>query len=181
MDLLAQLFGSAAAGLKRHPEGLTGLVVLSNTHVPLTVESLRNTLDSLYPGQFQSSEEAGNKVSKGFLQGMFGIECVIPGAQGWYLLHSNLGPYTAFSDFGEHIDDEELRDVAEAQEFSLEMHLVSIHGIQEEAYRFIGAVLAVLAPADSAILVHPSNHAVIAFTPAVRKCLAAGDAAHGTS
>lgn len=181
MDLLARLFGSAAARLKRHPEGLTGLVVLSNTHVPLTVESLRGTLDTLYPDQFAQSEDAGNKVSKGFLPGMFGIECVIPGAEGWYVVHSNLGPFTAYSDFEKHIDDDELRDVAEAQEFSLEVHLVSIHGIQEEAYRFIGALLAMLAPADSAILVHPSNHAVIAFTPSVRKCLAAGDAAHGTS
>jgi len=177
MRLLSELFGAEPAQINPHPR----LAVLSQTYVSLTVESLRSTLDFLYPAQFPLSEITENKVRDGFFEGMLLIECVIPGAQGWYVVYSLSAVHAVPVDFAAYVEDDALRAVTEAQEFSLEVGLVSIHGVEEEAYNFIGKVLAALAPPDSAVLIHPSLYSVVPFTSDVRKRLASGNATFGNA
>jgi hypothetical protein len=50
-----------------------------------------------------------------------------------------------------------------------------VHGDNDdEAYRFIGKVLAELAPADTAALVHPERLTTLGFDAEVRRQLASG-------
>jgi hypothetical protein len=103
----------------------------------------------------------------------FLINSAIPGATSMFMLHSVPGPYTEFSPFADHIRDAALRHIAVAQQAWL--GLDRVHGDKdEEAYRFIGKVLAELAPADAAVLVHPERLVTFRFDAEVRRQLANG-------
>lgn len=153
------------------------LIVLSNTHVALTVERLLATLNRLYPGEFLPPRQ-NNFVIDGAVPGAtFFIQCSVPGARGTFMMHSVRGRYTDVSDFARHIADRRLRQRAEAQACWMSVDLRGRHGNagKEEPYRLIGALLATLAPADSAFVVDLATSAIVAFSDEVRDRLARGD------
>lgn len=153
---------------------MISLVVLSNKFVDLSASSLSKVLDELYPGKFWPPEQQANFVVGGPMFGQFLIKSTIPGAAGFFMLISMPGPYTDFSDFARFIADPSLRRRAEAQRCWLSVDLLHNITTEEEAYRFIAAALAKLAPADAAVLVNPENNAAIVFDDDVRRRLADG-------
>src|SRR5713226_2044823 len=117
--LRGELSGSLHPAPLQRPGGaeMVSWVVLSNSYVELTADALRANLDQLYPGQFLPPREQGNFVVDGNVPGAeFLIQSSVPGAAGLFLLYSVPGPYTAFSDFADHIEDASLRELAQAQE-----------------------------------------------------------------
>jgi hypothetical protein len=154
---------------------MVGWVVLSNTWVELTEESLRAHLDRIYPGEFLPPRQQGTFVVAGQMDDMqFLINSVIPGATGMFLLHAVPGPYTEFSSFAGHIADAALRDIAIAQQVWLGVERISGDN-DDDAYRFIGKVLATLAPSDASVLVHPSRLVSYPFDAGMRQKLSLGD------
>jgi hypothetical protein len=179
MRFLEKLFRgreASAAPTDDDAEDMVSLVVLSNTYVELTLDTVRQHLDSLYPGEFLPPRNEGSFVVDGAVEGAtFMIKSAVPGASGIYMLHSVPGPYTEFSNFDEFITDPDLCALAQSQNCWLSVDLMMRGSAPEqEAYRFIGAVLAVLAPADSAALVHPTKPLTIRFDDDVRRHLAKG-------
>jgi hypothetical protein len=161
---------------------MISLVVLSNSYVELTLEALREILEQIYPGRFLPPREHGTFVVDGNVPGVeFLIQSDIPGAAGMFLLYSVPGPYTEFSDFAERIADASLRRLAQAQACWLSVDLIHRYTTEEEACRFIGSVLAHLAPRDAAVLVHPSRLVTIAFDDQVRRTLASDGRIFGNS
>jgi hypothetical protein len=148
----------------------------------LTLDLLRKQLDQTYPGYFLPPREQGTFVVDGSVPGAeFLIQSDIPGAGGIFLLLSVPMPYTMFSDFAAHIADASLRQLAEAQTCWLSVDLIHRDVPAHEAYRFIGGVLAQLAPPDAAALVHPSRLITVAFDDQVRRTLASGGQVFGTA
>jgi hypothetical protein len=162
---------SDGPGSKRR---MISLVVLSDDYVQITANSLSKKLDELYPGKFWPLHQQANFVADGPTPGQFLIKSTIPGAAGLFMLLSAPAPYTEFSDFARFIADPALRHVAEAQRCWLSVDLVHNITSEEEAYRFIGAALAKLAPADAAVLVRPEDNSTIRFDEKLRQRLAAG-------
>jgi hypothetical protein len=162
---------------------MVSLVVLSTTFVELTLESLCASLDQIYPSHFLPPREQGSFVadSENLPGGEYFIKSDVPGARGMFLLYTVPGPYTAVSDFADHIADSALRRLAEEQACWLSVDLVHDSTNEDEAYRFIGSVLAHLAPADTAALVHPSKLTTIAFDGDLRRRLASGGQIFGTA
>jgi hypothetical protein len=153
---------------------MISLVVLSNDCVQFTAKSLSEKLDELYPGKFLPERQQANFVVGGPASGQFLIKSTIPGAAGLFMLMSVPEPYTEFSDFARFIADSSLRRTAEAQHCWLSVDLVSKIASDEDAYRFIGAALAKLAPASAAVLVKPEDNSTVRFDEELRRRLAAG-------
>jgi hypothetical protein len=147
-------------------------VVLSKTYLDLDAGAVRKKLDELYPGRFLPAEQQANFVVGSKMPGMFIIKSTMAGAAGLFMLLNVPGPYTEFSDFAASIADPLLRP--EAQTAWLSVDLIGKITTNEEAYRFIGAVLAKLAPADAAFLVKPATNSTIVFDDTVRSQLASG-------
>jgi hypothetical protein len=173
MDFLKRLFGLAAAPPEAEPD-MVGWVVLSNTDVDLTVDSVRATLDVLYPGQFLPANERNFVIEGAVPDSQFMIQSNVAGAAGMFMLHSVPGPYTDFSDFAEAITEPGVRALAVAQQAWLAVDTMHVHTTEAEAYRLIGALLAKLAPPDAAVLVHPSKPIVMRLDGDVRSRLASG-------
>jgi hypothetical protein len=153
---------------------MVGWVVLSNSWVELTEDTLRARLDQLYSGQFLPPRERGTFVVGGPVAGMqFLINSAIAGASGMFMLHSVPGPYTEFSPFANHIRDAALRHIAITQQAWLGLDRMGVDK-EDDAYCFIGKVLAELAPADAAALVHPGRLITLSFDGEVRRRLANG-------
>ena len=150
-------------------------VVLADSYVDLKLDSLRQKLDEIYPGEFLPPRLQGNFVVPGPEPGQFLIQCHVPGAAGAFMLNSIRGPYTDVSDFAAAIADRSLRREAERQRCWLSVDLVHRHSTDEDAYRFIGQVLAELVPADAAFLVHPGRRATIVFDDNIRRQLKNGE------
>jgi hypothetical protein len=176
MRFLRDLFGRRKKAMPpRQRRDMISLVVLSNSYVELTLDTLREHLEQVYPGRFLPPREKGTFVVEGNIPDTpFFIQSDIPGAAGSFLLHSVPGPYTMFSDFAAHISDPSLRRLAQAQCCWLSVDLIHHDTTEGEAYRFIGRVLAELAPRDAAAVVHPSRLVTIAFDDEVRRKLANG-------
>ncbi len=150
-------------------------VVLTNSYVDLTLDSLRAKLDEVYPGQFLPPRNEGNFVIDGPTPGGILIQANMSDAAGMFLLHNVPGPYWKFSDFAKAIADPAIRKKAVAQCCWLSVDRVGKHGSEEDGYRFIEQVLAKLAPSDAAFLVHPSKPIVIPFDDNLRGRLARGE------
>lgn len=150
-------------------------VVLSNTYVELDVDSLRAKLDEIYPGQFLPRREKGNFVINGPGLGRLFVNVNLPRAAGMFVVISVPRPYTEFSTFQRKIADPTLRRRAEAQTCWLSVDMIHKNTTEEDAYRFIEQVLAKLAPADAAFLVHPSKLITIPFDRDIRRRMADGD------
>ena len=147
-------------------------VVLFDSDVEFTVDSLRAELDRLWPGQFLPKRDNGSFVVEGTVPGaQFMIQSRVPGASGTFLLHNVPAPYSEFSDMVERIPDASLRDIAKAQGCWISVDLIGKSGAAE-AYKFIGSVLARIAPPDAAVLLHPSRGTAVRFTADVRRKLA---------
>jgi hypothetical protein len=180
-EVTARALPARSARLKSEPSRPGGeremisWVVLANSYVDLKLESLRQKLDELYPGEFLPPRLQGNFVVPGPEPGQFLIQCHVPGAAGAFMLNSIRGPYTDVSDFAAAIADRSLRRKAETQRCWLSVDLVHQHATDADAYRFIGHVLAKLAPADAAFLVHPVRRTTIAFDDDIRRRLANGE------
>jgi hypothetical protein len=154
---------------------MIGWVVLSESWVELTEETLRAQLDRLYPGEFLPPRERGTFVVAGAVDDIqFLVNSAIAGATGLFMLQSVPGPYTEFSPFAGHIQDAALRRIAIAQQAWLGLERIGGHN-EDDAYRFIGKVLVALAPDDAAVLVHPSRLTSFPFDAALRRNLANGD------
>jgi len=151
------------------------LVVLASTYVDYTLDSLRAKLDEIYPGQFLPPREKANFVIDGPTPGGFLIQANLPGAAGMFLLHNVPGPYWEYSGFAKAIVDPAIRKKAMAQCCWLSVDRIGKHASEEDGYRFIGQVLANLAPSDAAFLVHPSKLITIVFDDELRGRLARGD------
>jgi hypothetical protein len=184
MRFLEKLFGrwKKARSSPHRDREMVGLVVLSTSYVELNLDGLRENLDRIYPGHFLPPRERGTFIVEGSVPGAeFLIQSDIPGAAGTFLLHSVPGPYTHVSNFAAHIADASLRRLAHAQTCWLSIDLIHGQAVEEEAYRFIGSVLAQLAPADAVAVVHPSRLLTIAFTDQVLRELASGGQIFGTA
>jgi len=180
MGLLSRLFGREAEqpSKPRHGDGdMVSLVVLSASCPELALESVRSTLDELFPGEFLPPREEGNFVIDGSVpQAQFMVQCVVPNNGGVFMVQNVPSPYTEFSNFLSHISDPTLHQLAAAQSCWLSVDLMHQYEPKvEDAYRFIGALLAKLAPSDAAVLVHPSRMDAVRFTEHTRRQLAAGD------
>jgi hypothetical protein len=182
MRFLQDLFGRRKKAMPpRQRRDMISLVVLSNSYVEVTLDTLREHLEQVYPGRFLPPREKGTFVVEGNIPDTpFLIQSDIPGAAGSFLLHSVPGPYTMFSDFAAHISNFSLRRLAQAQCCWLSVDLIHHDTTEGEAYRFIGSVLAKLAPRDAAAVVHPSRLVTIAFDDEVRRKLANGGQVFGT-
>ena len=151
---------------------MIGWVVLFDSDVEFTEDSLRAELDRLWPGQFLPQRDNGSFVVEGTVPGAeFMIQSRVPGVSGTFLLHNVPAPYSEFSDMVERIPDASLRDIAKAQGCWMSVDLMSEVGAAE-AYKFVGSVLARLAPPDAAVLLHPSRGTAVRFTQDVRRKLA---------
>jgi hypothetical protein len=185
MGLFSRLFGR---GNNEQPppspddEGaMVSLVVLSNTYVKLTVDGLLAVLDEIFPGQFLPPRQ-DNFVIDGAVPGAtFLIQSTVPGARGTFMMHSVSGPYMEFSNFSDDVEVPQ-RDRAVSQACWMSIDLIRHHGNSgdDEPCRLIGSVLAKLAPADSAFLVHPATCATMEFDETVRRRLASGDQMFGS-
>lgn len=169
-----QAQGSPASSVPQDRE-MVSLVVLANTFVDLTLDSLRTKLDEIYPGQFLPPREKGNFVADGPTPGGFFIQASMPGAAGMFLLHNVPGPYWKFSGFLRSIVDASIQREAKAQCCWLSVDLVHKLTSDEDAYRFVEQVVAKLAPADAAFLIHPSKFIVVRFDDDLRARLARGE------
>lgn len=149
-------------------------VVLSNTFVDLDVASLRTKLDGIYRGQFLPPRDKSNFVVEGPGSGQLLVNANMPRAAGMFLVISVPGPDTKFSSFQRKIMDPALRRRAEAQTCWLSVDMIHKNTTEEDAYRFIEQVLAELAPADTAFLVHPSKLVTIPFDDDLRRRMAEG-------
>jgi hypothetical protein len=149
-------------------------VVLSRSYVDLKVDSLREKLDEVYPGQFLPPRDK-NFVIDGPAPGQFLIKSNIAGAAGMFMLVSVRASYTEFSDFAEAIADPSLLRKIKAQCCWLSVDLIHRHTTDEDAYRFIEQVLAKLAPSDAAFLVYPEKRITITFDDGIRRRLANGE------
>jgi hypothetical protein len=179
MSFVRRLFASLLSFLtfsaaQAEPREMVSWVVLSNTPLELAAEQLRETLEELYPGNFLRGEQSNFVVDGRPPGAQFLIQSNVPGSTGTFILLNVSGPYTRFSSFARRIADAQMRAEAMSQKAWLSVDSISNRGVREDAYRFIGQVLARLAPADAAFLVHPSRLTTVRFDEGVRKQLANG-------
>jgi hypothetical protein len=175
LSLAALLQGTACisdATAQEPRREMTSWVVLFDSDVGFTEDSLRAELDRLWPGEFLPKRDNGSFVVEGNPPGaQFMIKSGLPGASGVFLLHNVPAPYSEFSDMVGRIPDPSLRDIAKAQGCWMSVDRIS-QSDEAEAYTFIGRVLARLAPPDAAVLLHPSRRTAVRFTEDVRRQLA---------
>lgn len=174
MQFLRGLVGSGDRNVPEGHQEMISIVVLYQDYVELTLESLREILDDVFPGAFLPPGDINFVVDGAVPGATFMIKCAVQGAAGLFMLHNVPGPYTEFSDFVQYIADPALRASAEAQSAWLSIDLIVQSTNAEDAYRFIGKVLARLAPGDAAFLVQPETNGVLLFDESVRRDLAEG-------
>lgn len=173
LRFLGNLFDAGDGGLPADSGEMVSLVVLYQDYVELTVESLREILNEVFPGEFLPPGDRNFVVDGAVPGATFMIKCAVHNAAGLFMLHNVPGPYTEFSEFAQHIADPALRASAEAQSAWLSIDLI-VQANAEDAYRFIGKVIARLAPDDAAFLVHPDSYGVLPFDESMRRDLADG-------
>ena len=120
MNVVRRLLASLASVLTLSPaqaqKEMVSWVVLSNTPLELAAESLRATLEQLYPGNFQPGEQA-NFVLDGPVPGaQFLVQSNVSDATGLFMIQNVPGPYTDFANFAARIADAKMRAEALAQQ-----------------------------------------------------------------
>ena len=185
MNFLSRLFGkkSASPAVPRHGGGdMVSLVALLPSWQELAVEEVRQALDALFPGAFLPPREEGNFVIEGPVPGAsYLVQCTVPQYSGMFLIHNVPGPYSEFSDYLAHLVDPELRELGSKQPCWMSVDMMHRHTTDEDAYRFVSAALAKLAPPDAALLLHPSRYLAVLFAPEVRRTLASGGSPYGNA
>jgi hypothetical protein len=173
MDFLKRLFGFGSASPRAERE-VVSWMVLSNTPVDLDADSLRAALDAIYPGEFLPANDHSYVIHGVIPDAQFLIQSNVAGAEGMFFLNTMPCPYADFSDFARSIEDPDFRALAESQQAWLSIDAMHIHTTEANAYRFIGAALTKLAPADAAVLVHPPKQIAIRLDDETRRRLANG-------
>ena len=177
MSILSRLFGGKPKTPRsRHAApGMLSLVALCPTWSRLEVGEVRDALDSLFPGSFLPPREEGNFVVEGPAPGSSVlVQCSAPGHSGTFHVYHVAGPYGDFSEFLLHIEDPNVRKLAEAQPCWFSVDVLHRHASDDEALRFICVALAKLAPSDATFVVHPTLYLVNALSPESRQVLASG-------
>jgi hypothetical protein len=179
MTFLRRLLASLAFVLALSPaqaqqREMVSWVVLSNTPLELVADGLRATLEQLYPGNFPPGGQTSFVIDGPVPGAQFLIQSNVPGAAGLFMLQNIAGPYADFSDFARRIADAQVRADALSQRAWLSVDNVRAYRSRQDAYRFVGRLLARLAPPDAAFLVHPSRLTTIRFDDGVRRRLADG-------
>lgn len=152
------------------------LVALSNSHVPLSPEDVRGELKAIYPRHFLTTGDDGSFVVEGQQPRMDAIvKSLVPGASGFFMIHSQPCPYADLSKLPSRIPDPALRQLACAQKSWVSVELVHTWASPDDARRFVARAMACLAPPDTAVLIEPRSGSAVAFDGAVRTRLAAGD------
>ena len=170
--LLQGIAGASKTAAQQPSREMISWVVLFDSDVEFTEDELRAELDRLWPGEFLPQRDNGSFVVGGAPPGIgFMIQSRVPGASGVFMLHNYPLPYSGFSDMVDRIADASLRKIAQRQSGWMSIDLFA-QSDATEAYKFIGAVLARLAPPDAAVLVHPSRGTAVPFTDGVRRKLA---------
>jgi len=176
LGFLKRLFTRKRAGVAPPDDGghrMTSLVLLSVSPVALDLETLRAALDAVFPGQFLPPREAGNLVVDGPVKGaMFMVMSAVPGFEGGFMVHTVPGPYDDFSPFRTHIRDPRVLGAVARHRAWMSVDRIVPMGTEEGHYRFIGRLLAHLAPPDAVALVHPSRMQTLEATPDVLRDLA---------
>lgn len=177
MGILKRLFGRERASTFRDDgREMVSLVALSRSRAELSCDLLLAHLDVLYPGHFLPADQPGSFVVSGPDEDtQFLIKSDVPEREGIFQLHNVPRPYTEVSGFARYIEDQSLRHLATTQDCWLSIDLIHRVTTDENSYRFIGQALARVAPADAAVLVHPSRMAAIPFNDDIRRQLARGD------
>jgi hypothetical protein len=155
------------------PEGLTR-VVLTNTPLRFDLDSLRQKLEELYPGQFVPPHVKGSFVVPGRVRGQYVIQSNVSGASGIFVLNSGMESFATLSDFTKTIPDGPVRRDVEAQCCWLAVDLMYKSKSEAEAYRFVEQVLAKLAPAGAAFLVDPTKRITVLFDETMRRSFSSG-------
>jgi hypothetical protein len=172
---LRSIFGGGEEEGAEADHVMVSLVVLYDSYLELSIEPLRHSLNQVFPGEFLPPREQGNFVVDGAVPGAtFMINCIVENAAGLFMLNNVPGPYTEFSDFIDYIAEPALRERAKAQNSWLSIDLINAITDVEDAYRFIGKMIARLAPDDAAFLVHPETYHSVVFDSEVRSQLAEG-------
>jgi hypothetical protein len=169
----AQAPASAPPSSEKHR--MISRVVLSNTCGTLNVMRVSQKLDEVFPGKFVPLQQQANFVVDGPTAGQLLIKSTVPGAAGIFLLLNVARPYTDISGFTAPIADASLRRKVEAHACWLSVDLIKAIGTDADAYRFITAALAKLAPTGSTVLVNPDTRAMMEFNDDVRRQLASGE------
>ncbi|RAI39209.1 hypothetical protein [Rhodoplanes roseus] len=152
------------------------LVALSRTHVPPRALHLRPALAETFPGHFRPHGEDGSFVIDGpEVAEQAIVKSLVPGAAGFFTIHSAHGRYSDVSKAPGRIADPALQRLAMAQTCWLSIDFVHTWGPTTEAYRFIARAMARLAPADTAVLLRPPTQGAAAFDEPLRKRLAAAE------
>lgn len=152
-----------------HRHEMVSWVLLYSAHSVFDVNDLRQKLDAAFPGEFLPQRDGKSFILDGPTPGQFLIQSRIVGAAGLFMVMSVAAPYTQFSDFANFIDDPALRHQAVAQRNWLSIDLIAKATNPNDAYRFIGRALARLAPADAAMLVHPTRPIVMTFDESTQR------------
>lgn len=161
---------------------MVSLVALLPSWKELSVEEVRESLDAIFPGCFLPPQEDNNFVIDGPSPGAsYFVQCTVPEHSGLFVIFNVARPYSEFSDYLVHLPDAELKDLGAKQPCWMSVDMVHQTTTDEDAYRFIGAVLAKLAPPDATVILHPSKYAATTFSSEVRRRLASGDSPFGNA
>lgn len=152
------------------------LVALSTSHTSLSAEGVRAALKTIYPRHFLSTGDDGSFVTEGPQLHMDAIvKSLVPGASGFFMIHSLPFPYADQSKLPGRIPDPALRQLACKQTSWMSVELVHTWAGADDARRFVARAMACLAPPDTAVLICPGSGTAVAFDAAVRTRLSAGD------
>lgn len=174
LGFLQGLIGNGDNGPPESDHEMISLVVLYRDYVDLTLEQLCEHLDAVFPGAFLPPGDINFVVEGAVPDVTFMIKSIVQGAAGLFMLHNIPAPYTEFSNILEIVDDPVLRETIAATTAWMSIDLVSAFGSNEDAWRFIGRMLARIAPTDAVFLLHPDSGGVIAFDDDIRRALAEG-------
>lgn len=186
MNFFSRLFAKSPAPAEESAPGevpeneMVSLVVLTPGWDELSADAVRDLLNEIFPGSYLPPREEGNFVVEGPVSGAsVMVQCVEEGYSGLFMVQSVPGPYTEFSSYLEHVEDSDLKHSLQEQPCWMSVDMLHCQTTEDDAYRFIGAVLAKLAPEDTSYLVDPRRMLVVPFSGEVRRRLAAGAAAFG--
>jgi hypothetical protein len=182
MNFLSRLFGKKPVAPRHGGGDMVSLVALLPSWQERSIDEVRESLDALFPGCFLPPREEGNFVIEGPVLGAsYMVQCTIPEHSGMFLIHNVPGPYSEFSDCLVHLPDSELKELAAKQPCWMSVDMMHRHTSDEDAYRFVSAALAKLAPPDAAVLLHPSRYMALPFSSEVRRTLASGGSPYGNA
>jgi hypothetical protein len=151
------------------------LVLLSGSHVVLTLDEFRASLGRAFPGEFLPQHDDRSFIVEGEEPGgPYFIKSSIPGAEGLFLFHNRPGLPEDWTD--EDFDDSDdlvFRRLTSADHGWMSINMLKAITTEAAAYCFMVRALAEIAPCDAGFLLCPSR-GVVAFDEKARRAAAAG-------